>query len=251
MNVRDVHELHPLTRISPNDARRPSNKSDKDSRGYEYAKIPKLGYYASYFGKEVKDALMEIYTHDIIKDGALYWSWESPYEVKRRSEMKTTFVYDYKRFVYITCYSSNLHIYGSEEVETTYSDETFGHHKRMNNFFTVIPEFDSFYPWTVPRILLSVHSPFVPIDPFDGELLEKNHEYFIKFRLALSINRESLRVQRCRILLKEFKAKWSLQWVHHIVVFGIVDNGAVELFQVMSGLRNGFSMVEEPADVQT
>ncbi|GFU03386.1 hypothetical protein NPIL_683811 [Nephila pilipes] len=99
--------------------------------------------------------------------------------------MKTTFVYDYKRFVYITCYSSNLHIYGSEEVETTYSDETFGHHKRMNNFITVIPEFDSFYPWTVPRILLSVHSPFVPIDPFDGELLEKNHEYFIKFRLKI------------------------------------------------------------------
>ncbi|GFS81045.1 uncharacterized protein NPIL_692631 [Nephila pilipes] len=51
--------------------------------------IPKLGYYASYFGKEVKDALMEIYTHDIIKDGALYWSWESPYEVKRRRLIRT------------------------------------------------------------------------------------------------------------------------------------------------------------------
>ncbi|GFT01522.1 hypothetical protein NPIL_574831, partial [Nephila pilipes] len=147
--------------------------------------IPKLGYYASYSGKEIHDALMEIYIHDIIKDGADYWSWESPYEAGRRRKLKTTFVYDNKRFVYITCYSSNLHIYGSEEVETTYSDETFGHHKRMSSFITQIREYDTFYPWTVPRLLLSVHSPFVPIDPFDGELLEKYHEYFITFRLVI------------------------------------------------------------------
>ncbi|GFT01524.1 hypothetical protein NPIL_574841 [Nephila pilipes] len=37
---------------------------------------------------------------------------------------------------------------------------------------------------------------------------------------ALSIDQETLRVQRCGILLKEFKGKWSLQWVHLIVVFG-------------------------------
>ncbi|GFS61445.1 uncharacterized protein NPIL_406461 [Nephila pilipes] len=99
-------------------------------------------------------------------------------------KLKSTFFYDYRRMVYITCYSSNLHIYGSEEVETTYSNETFRIPNSMNIFVAAIQDLDSFYPWTVPRLLLSVHSPFVPIDPVDeGVLLEKYHEYFIHLKL--------------------------------------------------------------------
>ncbi|GFS61447.1 uncharacterized protein NPIL_406462 [Nephila pilipes] len=146
--------------------------------------IPKLGYYANDSTNGTHHALLEIYTQNIIKDGADYWSWERPYKSGRGSKLKSTFFYDYRRMVYITCYSSNLHIYGSEEVETTYSNETFRIPNSMNIFVAAIQDLDSFYPWTVPRLLLSVHSPFVPIDPVDeGVLLEKYHEYFIHLKL--------------------------------------------------------------------
>ncbi|GFU62591.1 uncharacterized protein NPIL_258481 [Nephila pilipes] len=80
--------------------------------------IPKLGYYASNSAHEVQDALMEIYIHNVSQDGPDLWSWKAPI---RESKMKATFIYDYSRSVYVTCYSTNLHIYGSEEVETANS----------------------------------------------------------------------------------------------------------------------------------
>ncbi|GFU19976.1 hypothetical protein NPIL_230301, partial [Nephila pilipes] len=63
-------------------------------------------------------------------------------------------------------------------------DETFRIPNSMNSFITAIQDMDTFYPWTIPRLLLYVHSPFVPIDAVDeGVLLEKYHEYFIHLKI--------------------------------------------------------------------
>ncbi|GFS79817.1 hypothetical protein NPIL_550111, partial [Nephila pilipes] len=83
--------------------------------------IPKLEYYANNSASEVYNVLREIYFHHIIEDGEQYWSWMKPYFSSGGSKMKTTFVYDYDRYFYVTAYSTNLHIYGSEDVETSNS----------------------------------------------------------------------------------------------------------------------------------
>ncbi|GFT11445.1 uncharacterized protein NPIL_291291 [Nephila pilipes] len=45
-------------------------------------------------------------------------------------------------------------------------------------------EDESFYPWAVPRILLSIHSPFVPVSTLEkGELLRSGHLYSINIRM--------------------------------------------------------------------
>ncbi|GFU43865.1 uncharacterized protein NPIL_321741, partial [Nephila pilipes] len=175
--------------------------------------IPKLGYYANDSTNGTHHALMEIYMHDIVKDGADYWSWGRPYKSGRGSKLKSTFYYDYRRMVYITCYSSNLHIYGSEEVETTYSNETFQIHNSMNGFVAAIQDLDTFYPWTVPRLLLSVHSPFIPIDPFDeGVLLEKYHEYFIHLKLEEQHLLQSPYQTNCTDYEERFMEKEQQNW---------------------------------------
>ncbi|GFS59793.1 hypothetical protein NPIL_419601, partial [Nephila pilipes] len=81
--------------------------------------IPKLGYYASNLTDDVHDAIMEIYVHNISQDGANLWSWEVPEERENQSKITTNFIFDYERYVYVTCYSTNLRIYNKEEVETT------------------------------------------------------------------------------------------------------------------------------------
>ncbi|GFT71527.1 uncharacterized protein NPIL_310831 [Nephila pilipes] len=147
--------------------------------------IPQLRYYTNHSTYNLPDALMEIYTHDITEDGAGYWSWKNPDRDTVNSKMKTIFLYDYLRVVYITCYSSNLQIYGSEDVETThFDDELVMSHNRLNAYYTSIREEEAFFPWRVPRILLSIHSPFVPINSFDeGVVLEKNHVYIVNMRM--------------------------------------------------------------------
>ncbi|GFU32245.1 uncharacterized protein NPIL_555081, partial [Nephila pilipes] len=52
-------------------------------------------------------------------------------------------------------------------------------------FIASIQEYETFFPWTVQRILLSIHSPFVPIDPFkEGVNLETNHDYFVYIQMG-------------------------------------------------------------------
>ncbi|GFT90716.1 uncharacterized protein NPIL_553131 [Nephila pilipes] len=146
--------------------------------------IPKLGYFASYSSDEVvPDALMEIYIHNISENGADTWSWTVPHMYPSiESKIKTTFIFDTQRTTYVTCYSTNLHIYSSEEVETVYSSPPGD--SVLNVFRTHIREEETIYPWTVPRIFLSVQSPYVPISPFvDGMFLEKNHAYMLNIRM--------------------------------------------------------------------
>ncbi|GFT46463.1 uncharacterized protein NPIL_73631, partial [Nephila pilipes] len=150
--------------------------------------IPKLEYYANNSEDEALDTIMEIYTNNILQDGAPYWSWDKPIQIGGEREMKTTFIYDHERLVYMTCYSANLHIYGSEEVETTHSDSLTPNDKTLNSFETSIRDEETFYPWTVPRIYLSIHSPFVPIHPFiKGTCLEKYREYIINIQIVSTI----------------------------------------------------------------
>ncbi|GFT06568.1 uncharacterized protein NPIL_258461 [Nephila pilipes] len=149
--------------------------------------VPKLGYYANYSREEILSALLEIYTHDFNTDDAQYWSWEKPlFQNARNSyrKMKRTFTYDYERRFYKTCYSTNLHIYGNEEVETSYSDESIGTDQSVHDLIVYMRDEDTMFPWTVPRIFFSVHSPFVPNDPFEeGVKLEKNHDYLINIKM--------------------------------------------------------------------
>ncbi|GFT93541.1 uncharacterized protein NPIL_193251 [Nephila pilipes] len=150
--------------------------------------IPKLGYYASNLTEDIRYALMEIYMDDINQDGAEYWSWKAPFFHEDTSKMKTNFVYDYERSGYVTCYSKNLHIYGSEEVETTNSNDSFAIKHIMNGFEMSIRKEESIYPWTVPQIMFSIHSPFEPIYPFyEGEFLQSGHAYLISIRLVSTV----------------------------------------------------------------
>ncbi|GFT64048.1 uncharacterized protein NPIL_250901 [Nephila pilipes] len=206
--------------------------------------IPKLNYYARDNRNEAYDALFEIYSHYIMEEGADYWSWESPYKSGRGSKMKATFVYDYSRIVFITCYSSNLHIYGNEEVETIYSEETFRIPNSMNGFVTEIRDYDTFFPWSVPRILLSVHSPFVPINPFDeGMILEKYHEYYINVRMEEEHLLESPYQTNCTdyedLWKKNNKTGPRSQEMCR-------ERCRWNFFQSCNGCENGFSMVEKP-----
>ncbi|GFU19097.1 uncharacterized protein NPIL_194451 [Nephila pilipes] len=54
----------------------------------------------------------------------------------------------------------------------------------LYNFYTRIREEETVYPWTVSGIFLSIHSPFVPVNPFnDGAFLQIGHQYIIKIRM--------------------------------------------------------------------
>ncbi|GFU11002.1 uncharacterized protein NPIL_81841, partial [Nephila pilipes] len=54
----------------------------------------------------------------------------------------------------------------------------------LNEFYITIREEESVYPTTVPRIFLSVHSPFEPVYPFEeGEFLELGHMYILNIRM--------------------------------------------------------------------
>ncbi|GFS45825.1 hypothetical protein NPIL_567511, partial [Nephila pilipes] len=44
----------------------------------------------------------------------------------------------------------------------------------LYNFHTRIREEETIDPWTVSGILLSIHSPFVPVNPFDDALVLQN-----------------------------------------------------------------------------
>ncbi|GFT41793.1 uncharacterized protein NPIL_320041 [Nephila pilipes] len=146
--------------------------------------IPKLGYYASNLTNDVHDALMEIYIHNISQDGANLWSWEVPYEQENYSKITTNYIFDFEKNGFATCYSTNLHIYGGEEVETTIFDDTFISKHVLNTFEIFIREEEAVYPWTVPEIMLSIHSPFIPVYPFyEGEILELGHMYIINIRM--------------------------------------------------------------------
>ncbi|GFT83238.1 hypothetical protein NPIL_217201, partial [Nephila pilipes] len=97
---------------------------------------------------------------------------------------KTTFFYEDTKSTYVTCYSTNLHINSSEEVETVNSNPSGIAYVMLNGFFTFIREEETIYPWTVPRIFLNVHSPFVPsTSPVEGLFLEKNHLYILSIQM--------------------------------------------------------------------
>ncbi|GFT38293.1 hypothetical protein NPIL_10491, partial [Nephila pilipes] len=151
--------------------------------------IPKLGYYASNLTDDIRDAIMEIYVHNISQDGANFWSWEVPEERENQSKITTNFIFDYERYVYVTCYSTNLRIYSKEEVETTIFDGTFHSKHILNSFDIEIREDETVYPWTVQQIMLNIHSPFDPVYPFyEGEYLQLGHTYFINIRIILYYN---------------------------------------------------------------
>ncbi|GFU02667.1 hypothetical protein NPIL_649451 [Nephila pilipes] len=153
-----------------------------------WAVIPKLGYYTNDLAEETRDAVMEIYTQNIIKDGANHWSWDRPMHPIADREMKTTFIYDHDRSVYVTCYSVNLRIYGSEEVESSYSSGSVETNEFLDYFAIVQKDDETIFPWTVPRLFMSIHSPFVPISPLiKGVCLEKNKEYTINIRLVSAL----------------------------------------------------------------
>ncbi|GFU08095.1 hypothetical protein NPIL_524351, partial [Nephila pilipes] len=111
-------------------------------------------------------------------------------------DVKTIYEYDYRRKAYVTCYSRNLHIYSSEELEKEVlveKDRCYGidyMYFEMENI-----EDESFYPWAVPRILLSIHSPFVPVSTLEkGELLRLGHLYSINIRMSNSSEVKSHRI---------------------------------------------------------
>ncbi|GFS63408.1 uncharacterized protein NPIL_155112 [Nephila pilipes] len=119
--------------------------------------IPKLGYYASNLTDDVRDAIMEIYVHNISQDGAKLWSWAVPNEQENRSK---------------------------EEVETTIFNGTFHSTHVLNTFEIEIRENETVYPWTVPQIMLNIHSPFDPVYPFyEAEYLKLGHMYLISIRI--------------------------------------------------------------------
>ncbi|GFT53290.1 hypothetical protein NPIL_192221, partial [Nephila pilipes] len=156
--------------------------------------IPKLGYYANDFKEDVRRALLQIYIHNISLDGADLWSWTEPFNTwneEKEIKVKTTFTFYAGRSDYITCYSANLHINSSEEIETTQSylvnlsplDGTSGT-SFLKLFLPSVEEEDTMYPWTVPRILFAIHSPFVPVSPFyEGEFLQSGHMYLINIQM--------------------------------------------------------------------
>ncbi|GFT66921.1 hypothetical protein NPIL_393031, partial [Nephila pilipes] len=61
---------------------------------------------------------------------------------------KTTFFFEETLGSYITCYSTNLHIYSSEEVETVNSNPSGTTYVLLNAFNTTIREEETIYPWT-------------------------------------------------------------------------------------------------------
>ncbi|GFU12064.1 hypothetical protein NPIL_9422, partial [Nephila pilipes] len=127
---------------------------------------------------------MEIYVHNISQDGAKLWSWAVPDEQENKSKITTNFIFDYERYVYVTCYSTNLRIYSKEEVETTIFNGTFHSTHVLNTFEIEIRENETVYPWTVPQIMLSIHSPFDPVYPFyEAEYLKLGHMYLISIRI--------------------------------------------------------------------
>ncbi|GFT11570.1 uncharacterized protein NPIL_291251, partial [Nephila pilipes] len=162
--------------------------------------IPKLGYYANDSEDEVRRALLQIYLHNISHDGSDLWSWTEPFNTwneERKIKVKTTFTFYAGRSDYITCYSANLHINSSDEIETTQSckynyilpcesfslDGTSGT-SFLKLFLPSVEEEDTMYPWTVPRILFAIHSPFVPVSPFyEGEFLHSGHMYLINIQM--------------------------------------------------------------------
>ncbi|GFU18856.1 uncharacterized protein NPIL_665821 [Nephila pilipes] len=146
--------------------------------------IPKVGYYAKDSKDEVRDALLEIYMHNISKDGPEYWSWSFPYDFEqKRNKITTTFSFDYSKSDYVTCYSTNLHINSNKKIETTKSHASVGV-IILNHFHSRIDFEETMYPWTVPQIILSIHSPFVPVYAFyEGEILQTDHVYMIKIRM--------------------------------------------------------------------
>ncbi|GBM36460.1 hypothetical protein AVEN_39303-1, partial [Araneus ventricosus] len=54
----------------------------------------------------------------------------------------------------------------------------------ISYFELKVEESDEFYPWRIPRIFMSIHSPFVPVHPlFEGKPLKPGYEYLINVRL--------------------------------------------------------------------
>ncbi|GFT85838.1 hypothetical protein NPIL_433411, partial [Nephila pilipes] len=147
--------------------------------------IPKLEYYASNSEADVRKAISQIYIHNISQDGANLWSWTAPYDHRNKENMTTTtFIFDNDRKVYVTCYSTNLHIYSRVDIISKKTYTILKNDQDLYNFYTRIREEETVYPWTVSGIFLSIHSPFVPVNPFnDGAFLQIGHQYIINIRM--------------------------------------------------------------------
>ncbi|XP_055925633.1 uncharacterized protein LOC129957368 isoform X1 [Argiope bruennichi] len=144
--------------------------------------IPKLGYYASEPSTEFKEFLFQSYRN--------YTLDKSLFRLRfGRNEMKYLLIADPSETFtengkLVRCHSKNLHLVSAGEPEIQEIDSTKEERTQIDFFRLKVRKEDIFFPWTGNQIFLSIHSPFVPVNPLlEGNYLKSGYEYNIYVRL--------------------------------------------------------------------
>ncbi|GBM94896.1 hypothetical protein AVEN_14202-1 [Araneus ventricosus] len=142
------------------------------SNGTTNSKIPKQD-------DDTIEIMQRYLLNDSYNDALLFEDYE--YASKAR-----TFIENHKDdFLYIKCYSDNLHLYQSRSEPKTRKFDF--NHKARDWFFRIWldqMEIEPFYPPDDPQAFIAIHSPFVPIVLADLHAIRQGETYEIYVQLA-------------------------------------------------------------------
>ncbi|CAL1273857.1 unnamed protein product [Larinioides sclopetarius] len=155
-------------------------------------KIPMNGYHtipSPYLVCKTKEAMQKMLFDGIqnnsLPNGDPWQKW------------KTTYVYDYDQHHYARCYSDNLHILSKQKAYEMNLDDnakrqqryTFGQQTPLSivgihSFVIEMDKEDLFYLRIQNQAFISLHSPYVPVNPFIlGKPMKLGHQYNIYIRM--------------------------------------------------------------------
>ncbi|GBM67975.1 hypothetical protein AVEN_218834-1 [Araneus ventricosus] len=129
--------------------------------------------------ERTRDIMQRYLFNDSYNDARLFKEYE--YASKAR-----TFIENYMDdYLYIKCFSDNLHLYQSRSEPET---QKFDFNKKDRHLFSVISlyhtETEPFYPPDEPQVFVGIHSPYVPIDFADLHAIRPGELHDIYVQLA-------------------------------------------------------------------
>ncbi|GIY03586.1 uncharacterized protein CDAR_425821 [Caerostris darwini] len=176
-NVSEVSSNHEKTEIE-----RASETNKKPGR----ICIPKLNYHTERSSRSIDELIYESYFN---------LSQEKPPFIRSDSRwsesIKPVLVFDpvleMHRAPYVKCFSSNLHLLDNENSETQEvvpSEDFDVEDEIIFRCDLNVREDDIFYPWAENYVSFSIHSPFVPPNPFyEGNSLQEGYAYIVSVNL--------------------------------------------------------------------
>ncbi|GIX81672.1 hypothetical protein CDAR_235441 [Caerostris darwini] len=110
---------------------------------------------------------------------------------------------------YVKCYSANLHLLDNEYPETQEIVPSAEFRKDEEVIFRCdlnVREDDMFYPWAENYVSFSIHSPFVPPNPFyEGNSLQEGYAYIV----SVSLEEEHLQPAPYPTDCTDYEALWE------------------------------------------